>query len=158
MRRTLLGLWLGAAIFIWSGCKQLDKADGITTNPTTGAVTQTTPNAITTASGAASLIPVYGPLIGAALALFGNAYAAFRVKQANGNTAAALGAAVATANGIGSVVSTLPADLQAKVATAINVAHDAAGVAQALQDSLQATATGHPAAAPAPSVPPAATT
>lgn len=155
MRKLLLVLWAVAVLQVFS-CKQLDKADGIVTNPTTGAVTQVTPNPVTVVASAASNIPVYGNIIQAALLLAGGIYAKFRIGQANGNTAAVLDAAHATADGIGTFVATLPADAQAKVATAINVAHDAVGVAQALQDSLQARATGHPAAAAVASVPAAA--
>ena len=152
MRVTVIALW-ACAILTIASCKQLDSIDGIKTDPKTGAVTQTTPNTVTTIASAASNIPVYGNIIQAVLLLVGGIYAKFRIGQANGNTAAALGAASATAAGIGSVVATLPADIQAKVATALDIANDAAGVAQVLQDSLQATATGHPASVAAPIVP-----
>lgn len=146
LRITLFSLWLAALLSIAS-CKQLDKADGISTDPKTGAVTQSPINPVSTAAGLANAIPVYGPIIGGIIALAGNVYASFRVNQAKGTATAALDAATATATGVGSVVSTLPADIQTKFATAINIAHDAAGVAQVVQDSLQSIATGHPAAA-----------
>jgi hypothetical protein len=157
MRKSIIGLWLVAVMFI-SGCQALDKADGIQTDPKTGVVTQNPVNPVTVVAGAASAIPGPGSLIAAALLLLGNVYGAFRVNQAKGNTAAALAAANATASGIGSVMPTLSPDVQAKIASAIGVAHDVNGVVQALQDSLQATATGHPAAIPVAPVSPAAAT
>lgn len=152
LRVTVFSLWVAAALFI-GGCKQLDQVDGIKTDPKTGVVTRDASNPVASASSMAGLIPVYGPIIGGVIALAGNAYAAFRVNQAKGDTTAAIAAATSTASGVGSVVATLPTDVQTKFATAINIAHDAAGVAQIVQDSLQSLATGHPAAGAAPAAP-----
>ena len=155
MRKVVFALWVFAALYI-GGCAKLDSLDGISTDPKTGVTTQNPVNPVSSAAAMANLIPVYGPIIGAGIALAGNVYAAFRVNQAKGNTSAALAAATATASGVGAVVATLPADVQAKMGTAINIAHDAAGVGQALQDSLQSLATGHAAATPVTDVPAAA--
>ena len=157
---VLAGCLLSCSVtlFSLSGCKQLDKADNIVTDPKTGAVTQTPgPSTVTAVAAGAGMIPVYGNYIQAAILIAGAAYAKYRLDQSKGKVAATLAAAVSTAQGVGAIVPTLSPEIQAKFATAINVAHDAAGVAQALQDHLQSVATGHPAAVAGAPVPAAVT-
>ena len=126
-----------------------DKLIGVTQDPKTGVVT-IDPNGgtlgtIAKDAGAAAPIvpaPFNVPLLAGSAVLSLIVHVWQQIRAGNWKNAA-----IATATGVGAVANTLPADVQAKLGTAISIAHDAANVAQSLQDNLQATASGHPAAA-----------
>lgn len=122
------------ACLVLMGATCIDQATG--TDPKTGTAAPGNPVAV--AGTVASSLPIpFAGLIGAAITAFPGIWAAFRGRQWKN-------AAIATAQAAGKIVSGLP-DSNAKKAaiSVINDVHDAAGVAEALQTSIQDTASAH---------------
>ena len=126
---AFVGLLLGSFL----GCTAMDKA---LIDPQTGKAKDG--NVVTAAGNILGSLPIpFAGLIGAAVSAFPGIYAAFRGKQWKN-------AALATASAAGNIVRGLP-DSKAKTDAlkALDVVHDAAGVADALQTTLQDTAAAH---------------
>jgi hypothetical protein len=123
-------------------CNLLDKADGVQKNPD-GSVTRTDGNLVSTIGTAAgALLPPPWNLIGSGLLGLGNIYFALRGKQWK---TAALATAAGVQDALGKldaahaqtpIAPSLAADA---VKAAVDAAHDAHGVPQAIQNVLTPT-------------------